>query len=240
MVTSSPKPGSTSRSPVTTSCSCTRSRPTATRPPATTLYAGSGDDTIIAGSADDTVVASSTSAKLLYGSGTVSIATKAPYLNVAAGPNQTVSEGTPVTLQGSFVDPDDADVHTIDWHVVASSGQKIPDGSGPDFSFVPGNAGQYTVTYTVSDTNGGMEQAVVAVTSTAVAPVITPPTAAQNAVAGQSTSINLGTLAVAQGGVGPWSVTVQWGDNQSSTFSPSGSGRSRCAHLREGRALHNH
>ena len=43
-----------------------------------------------------------------------------------------------------------------------------------------------------------------------------------------STSINLGTLAVT--GVGPFTDTVQWGDGQTSTFSPSGSGPLSLAH----------
>ena len=66
-----------------------------------------------------------------------------------------MNEGDIVTLTGSFVDPIDTDSHTFDWHVVASNGQSIPDGHGPTFSFSPGNAGTYTVTFTVSDQNGG-------------------------------------------------------------------------------------
>ena len=152
----------------------------------------------------------------------------APYLDVSAGANQTVNEGDTVTLTGSFIDPDDADTHTYDWHVVASSGQQIADGTGSCFTFSPGNAGLYTVTYTVSDTNGGSGSAVVEVTSNAVQPVITAPTIPQNAYTGIDTTINLGTLTVK--GVGPWSVTVQWGDGDTSTFSPTGSGPISLAH----------
>ena len=104
----------------------------------------------------------------------------------------------------------------------------IADGTGPSFTFSPGNAGTYTVTFTVSDPNGGSASAVVQVTANAVPPVLTAPTATQNVFAGVSTSINLGTLAVK--GIGPWTVTVQWGDGQSSTFSPAGSGPLSLAH----------
>ena len=69
-----------------------------------TMYAGSGDDTIIAGSADDTIEAQPQDT-IVYGSGTVNMLAAAPALNVSAGINQTVDEGTSVTLTGSFVDP---------------------------------------------------------------------------------------------------------------------------------------
>ncbi len=199
-------------------------------PPAgDTMYAGSGDDTLIAGAADDTIAAQPTDT-LELGSGTPTFLSKAPYLDltVTGAPTQPVNEGQSVTLTGSFIDPDDADTQTYDWHVVASSGQEIPDGTGPSFTFTPGNAGTYTVTYTVSDQSGPQPPVTVEFTSLAVPPVLTAPTTAQQAVAGVSSSISLGSLAVA--GVGPWSVTVNWGDNQSSTFSPSGSGQLTAAH----------
>ena len=113
-------------------------------PPAAgdTMYAGSGDDTIIAGTGDDTIVAHQPQDTIIYGSGTVSFSSKAPYLDVTAGPDQPVNEGDTVTLTGSFIDPDDADTHTYDWHVVASSGQQIADGTGPSFTFSPGTPGR--------------------------------------------------------------------------------------------------
>ena len=205
-------------------------------PPAgDTMYAGAGDDTLIGGAGDDTIVAHPNDT-IIYGSGTPTFLSNAPYLDVTvAGPTQPVNEGQSVTLTGSFIDPDDADTHTYDWHVVASSGQEIADGYGPSFTFSPGNAGTYTVTYTVSAAGVVGGSATVTVTSLAVPPVLTAPTSTQNAVAGESSSINLGSLSVA--GVGPWTVTVQWGDGQSSTFSPSGSGPLAFAHTYESAGL---
>ena len=133
-----------------------------------------------------------------------------------------------MTLTGSFIDPFENPTHTYDWQVVASSGQMIADGYGSSFTFSPGNAGTYTVTYTASDPNGGMGQAQVVITSLAVAPVITAPAAPQTAYSGLSTPIDLGTLTVR--GVGPWTATVEWGDGESSTFSPAGSGALSLAH----------
>jgi Ca2+-binding RTX toxin-like protein len=197
-------------------------------PPAgDTLYGGSGTDTIIGGTADDTIAALPKDT-IVYGSGTATLLSSAPYLDVTAGPNLTVSEGTSVTLTGSFIDPFGNATHTYDWHVVASSGQMIADGTGPCFTFSPGNAGTYTVTYTVSDTNGGGGSAVVVITSEAVRPILTAPASPETGLAGVNDPVNLGSLTVK--GVGPWTDTVEWGDGQSSTFSPSGSGPLALAH----------
>ncbi len=68
----------------------------------------------------------------------------------------------------------------------------------------------------------------VVVTADEVQPVLTAPSSAQNAVARSSASIDLGSLDVK--GIGPWTVTVQWGDGQTSTFSPQGSGPLSLAH----------
>ncbi len=199
-------------------------------PPAgDTMYAGSGNDTIIAGAGDDTIVAQPPKDTVLYGSGTATVNSKAPYLEVSAGADQTVNEGDTVSLIGSFIDPSDSESHTFNWHVEASSGQIIPDGTGSSFTFSPGNAGSYSVTFTVSDPNGGSQSSVMQVTAKAVTPVLTAPTASQNAKAGRTATLSLGTLSVK--GIGPWTATVQWGDGQSSTFFPSGSGPLTSAHV---------
>jgi len=75
-------------------------------PPAgDTLYAGSGDDTLVGGAGDDTISARLPQDTIIYGSGTVQLLSSAPYLDVSAGSNQTVNEGTFVTLTGSYIDP---------------------------------------------------------------------------------------------------------------------------------------
>ncbi len=190
-------------------------------PPAgDTMYAGSGDDTIIAGSADDTIAAQPQDL-IVYGSGTVTTLPAASSLNVSAGSNQSVNEASSVTLTGSVVDSSGSTTSVADWHVFASSGQQIADGTGPTFTFTPGNAGTYTVTYEFIDPSVGWDSGDVVITSQDVPPVLTAPGTSQSAFAGQSTSINLGTLALT--GIGPFTETVQWGDGQTSTFSPKGS-----------------
>ncbi len=152
---------------------------TAAYPPTTpglgdTMYAGSGDDTIIAGSADDTI-ADPPVDTIVYGSGTVNMMPATPSLNVSAGPNQTVDEGSSVTLTGSFLDPSGDTNPILEWHVVASSGQQIADGIGATFTFTPGNAGTYTVTFTVIDLNVGWDSAEVVISSEDVPPVADGP-----------------------------------------------------------------
>ena len=43
-----------------------------------------------------------------------------------------------------------------EWPVVASNGQVVAGGSTPDFSFFAEDNGTYTVTFTVTDDDGGM------------------------------------------------------------------------------------
>ena len=188
-----------------------------------TMYAGSGDDTIVGGPADDMVLSHFPQDTFAYGSGAIDFTDTAPFFNLTVGANRAASEGAPVTLDASFVDFDNADTLTYDWHVVSSNGQEIADGTGPSFTFTPDDAGTYTVTYTVDGQEGSGTTQVV-VTSEAVPPTLTAPSAAQNAgvTEGSVATVDLGTLTAA--GIGPWTVTVEWGDGQSSTFTTTSTG----------------
>ena len=165
---------------------------------------------------------------IVYGSGAVNMLAQTPALNVSAGPNQTVNEGSPITLTGSFLDPSGDTSQVYDWHVVAASGQQIADGIGTTFTFTPGNAGTYTVTFTVIDLNVGWEPSVVVVTSLDVPPGPDRPDRLAERLRGVNTSIDLGALAIT--GIGPFTDTINWGDGQSSTFSPTSSGSNALAH----------
>jgi uncharacterized delta-60 repeat protein len=91
--------------------------------------------------------------------------------HVEAGTGSTVNENTLVSLNGVFSDPG-ADTHTMNWHVVASNGQVIADGSGASFSFTGLDDGVYTVTYTVTDDDGGVGSHAVVYTVMNVAPTV--------------------------------------------------------------------
>src|SRR5207248_2898272 len=91
-----------------------------------------------------------------------------------AWPSQTVSEGTPVTLTGSYDDPGVLDTQTLRWHVASSNSQTVADGTGGSFTFTPVDNGTYTVTLTVTDKDGGVGQDDVVVTVNNVAPTALP------------------------------------------------------------------
>ena len=97
------------------------------------------------------------------------------FTNVAptasAGADVTVSEGGAVSLSGSFSDPG-SDSHTVLWHVVASNGQVVADGTDAAFGFVANDNGIYTVTFTVTDDDGGSHTDTLVVTANNVAPTV--------------------------------------------------------------------
>jgi hypothetical protein len=99
---------------------------------------------------------------------TLLVSNVAPVVN--AGGAQSANEGAMVSLSGTFTDPGTADTHTETWSVVASNGQVIPAGSGASFNFVPNDNGTYTVTYTVTDDDGGTNSDTAVVTVNNVAP----------------------------------------------------------------------
>jgi hypothetical protein len=130
--------------------------------------------------------------------------------NVNAGLDQTVAEGTLVSLAGTFTDPGLLDTHTRQWYVSSSNGQAVPGGTGANFSFTPSDNGTYTVYFSVNDNNGGYATDTAVITVTNVAPTAT--------ISGAS-EINEGlsySLALDAGGdpgddnVFYW--TINWGD----------------------------
>src|SRR5262249_59721991 len=67
-----------------------------------------------------------------------------------AGPDQTVTAGTLVTLNGSYSDPGSADTFQFTWHVVSSNNQVVADGHRQSVSFTPNAAGTYPITFSVT------------------------------------------------------------------------------------------
>ncbi|MEX2140630.1 MAG: PKD domain-containing protein [Pirellulales bacterium] len=100
----------------------------------------------------------------------VTVNNVAPTAN--AGADQIVDEGQSVSLAGSFTDPGWADTHTQAWSVLASNGQAIKVGSAASFAFTPKDDGTYTVTYTVTDDDGGSHSDTMVVTVNNVAPTV--------------------------------------------------------------------
>jgi imidazole glycerol phosphate synthase subunit HisF len=72
-----------------------------------------------------------------------------------AGPDQTVTAGSTVTLHGTFTDPCASDSHACRWTVTSDTGQAVPPGDALDFAFTPDVSGMFVVTLTVTDKDGG-------------------------------------------------------------------------------------
>ena len=89
-----------------------------------------------------------------------------------AGPDQTVHEADPATLNGSFTDPNVDDTHTVLWHLESSTnGQAVPDSTSQSLSFTPIDDGVYTFSFTVTDSHGAQGSDTVVVTAENVPPV---------------------------------------------------------------------
>src|SRR5262249_24109986 len=104
------------------------------------------------------------------GSTRVTVNNVAP--TVSAGGNRSANEGSLVTLNGADSDPGVNDTFTYNWHVVSSNGQVVSDGTAQNFSFTPVDNGTYTVTYTVTDKDGGVGTATEVITVNNVAPTV--------------------------------------------------------------------
>ena len=156
--------------------------------------------------------------------GAIDFTDTAPFYDLTISTTSpAVNEGAPVTLDASFVDFDNVDTPRYTWQVSSTNGQQIAEGTGTSFTFTPDDAGCYTVTYTVYGQEG-TGTTTTKITSEAVPPTLMAPSAAQNAgvTEGSVATVNLGTLTAA--GIGPWKVTVEWGDGQSSTFTTTSTG----------------
>ena len=96
-------------------------------------------------------------------------------LNVAPvvdlGPNRLVIEGDHVSLTGAFSDPGPLDTHTLSWSVVAENGQEVAGGSGPTLEFDTVDNGNYAVTFTVTDSDGGVGAQTVNILSVSAPPM---------------------------------------------------------------------
>jgi hypothetical protein len=128
---------------------------------------------------------------------------------VSAGGNQTVNEGSTVTLNGTVSDPGVHDTFTFDWHVVSSNGQVVSDGSAQNFSFTPVDNGTYTVTYTVTDKDGGVGTDTAIITVNNVAPTVT---AGGDASLFAYTTFSRSGSFSDPGADNPWTGVVDYGD----------------------------
>jgi autotransporter-associated beta strand protein len=135
--------------------------------------------------------------------------------------------GTSISLGSTVTDPNVStnatlkESFTYSWTVTTPNGQ-VGAQSGaatPNFSFTPNQPGTYFVTLTVDDQESPPDvgTATQTIVVTNVGPTVTAPNA-QTATEGIAQLFNVGSF-TEPGTVGPWTVTVFWGDNSFTTFS---------------------
>jgi len=150
-------------------------------PPAngSTLVGGSGEDTLMGSSADD-LIEVVPGDSVIAGSGASTIDTLPYNITITDPPPQVEN---PLLLSGSFVASNSSMPYTYDWHVASSNGQVIADGRGTAainggvgttaFQFLPSTVGVYTITLTITDGFGGVNQATLPVTLGTITPLTT-------------------------------------------------------------------
>jgi len=120
---------------------------------------------------------------------------------VVGSADKTVNEGTMVSLSATGSDVSPTDTLSYLWHVSASNGQVIADGSGTNFSFTPMDNGAYTVTVTVMDEDGGSSSDTMLVTVNNVAP--------RTAMAGEASAVRYQARAYTGGFTDPGAMDTQ-------------------------------
>jgi Ca2+-binding RTX toxin-like protein len=85
---------------------------------------------------------------------TVTVHNVAPTVGAITGPGSAV-RGQPLAFSSTFTDAGSADTHTTNW-AVHKGAALVASGSGTNFNFVPTAAGIYTVSFTVTDDDGGV------------------------------------------------------------------------------------
>ncbi len=85
----------------------------------------------------------------------VTVSNVAPRVQITGGASNLTS-GVPVTLGTSISDPGAADTHTIAWSVSLNGTPFGIPSSGSGYSFTPVLSGNYVVTATATDDNGGV------------------------------------------------------------------------------------
>jgi PKD repeat protein len=134
----------------------------------------------------------------------------------------SVVAGTPATLQGTFVDPDATDTHTVslDWGDISTPSSLSLAAGAVSFSATHtyANAGTFTVSATVTDSanasaSGTLSYVVLKPNSPPANLVVSTP----EAVLGSATTLS-GTFSDADA-ADTHSVTVDWGDTSTQTLS---------------------
>jgi hypothetical protein len=139
---------------------------------------------------------------------------------------------TTFTAKASFADAGTADTHTctITWGDGTSSTGTVSETGGAGTctaNHAYTTAGPYTMTFKVTDSGGASGTATVAVSAVAPPPLAVTPGANQTVNEGAATTYSLGSFS---GGVGPYTVSVDWGDGSTPSSFTAAAGAISAAH----------
>ena len=150
----------------------------------------------------------------------LNVANVAPTAAILRAPVQ-VLEGDTVTLTAGVSDPGSADTHSYQW-TASRAGLIIATGTSQTFDFVPPDSGDYTVSLSVNDDDGGVSGTqTLNLTVQNVAPVIVPQNVVFRDDGGSTvTGVTEGAPVRLDGsfadpGIEAHTITIDWGDGSS-------------------------
>jgi hypothetical protein len=160
---------------------------------------------------------------------TITVTDAQPRLQPIA--NQSVTEGTLVSLQGGASNPAPGDTYSYGW-TITLGGQTVTTGMGQSFSFTPGDEGIYTATFKVTDVDDGTFGTTSAtITVSDVAPAVQPiPAQTVNEGTPASYTGSFADPGTVDSQLFDWHVTstnsqvVPDGTSQNFTFTPNDNG----------------
>lgn len=130
------------------------------------------------------------------------------------------NEGAAIPVTVSAADPDAGDVLTYKWDI---DGDNVVDSTTttPTITLTYGDQGTHPVNVTVTDGKGGSASANTTITVTNVAPTVDPIAAPASAPLGSPTTIS-GTFTDPGSNDGPFTASINWGDNTTNQAIASG------------------
>jgi hypothetical protein len=135
-----------------------------------------------------------------------------PIAAIAAGGATSATEGTAVSYDGSATDAGVNDVLELTWSVLKDDAPYGPTGTGAAFAFTPGDEGEYVITLTATDGDGGVGTATRALSVTNVAPDVTLAAPAAVVLGGSATPVTFDVTAADAGADDVIAATVNFGD----------------------------
>ena len=136
---------------------------------------------------------------------------------VISGALATGLEGATINLTSTATDPGTNDTHTYAWSVT-KDGSPFASGTNPTLSFTPDDNGDYVVTLTVTDDDGGVGTNSTTISVSNVVPTLSAITAPVAPVAVTS-AVNVSATFTDPGMLDTHAALIEWGDGTSSAGS---------------------